>query len=311
MGIAAAANVPGAGVARGATPTLAAPPKTARHRQIWHTMPVSVQIAAIVLVLIALSAIFAPLLAPRDPIAQALLTRLTPPVGVTGGSWRAPLGTDQLGRDVLSRVLYGARISLGIGLLGMTIGLVLGTTVGLIAGFLRGRTDEALMLLVDTNLALPTIVLALTAIALFGTGLVTLILVVGISGWEQYARLGRGMVLSAREQLYVEAARVAGVGPGRLLTRHILPNVAAPLIVLATLQLTGVILLEASLSFLGVGVQPPTPSWGSMVGEGRDYLNTAWWIAVAPGAAIVATTMAISLIGDWLRDALDPTLRRS
>jgi peptide/nickel transport system permease protein len=286
-------------------------PKMARRRSARLTIPVTVQFAVVVLVAIVLSAIFAPVLASRDPISQSLLMRLTPPVGVTGGAWGAPLGTDQLGRDVLSRVLHGARVSLGIGLLGMSIGLVLGTTVGLIAGFLRGRTDEALMLLVDANLALPTIVLALTAIALFGTGLVTLILVVGISGWEQYARLGRGMVLSVREHLYVEAARVAGAAEGRLLIRHILPNVAAPLIVLATLQLTGVILLEASLSFLGVGVQPPTPSWGAMVGEGRDYLNTAWWIAVAPGAAIVATTMVISLIGDWLRDALDPTLRRS
>jgi peptide/nickel transport system permease protein len=286
--------------------------RLAREKSRWtilRTMPHLIKFCFLVLILFSLAAIAAPLLAPHDPARQELMARLQAPAGLDGGSIDHPLGTDQLGRDILSRVIYGARVSLGIGMLGMIIGALIGVTAGMIAGFRRGVLDEIIMFLVDAQLALPFIVMALIAIAIFGTDLLVLILVVGVAGWEGYARLTRGMVLSAREQQYVLSAEAAGASRKRIMARHILPNISAPLIVLATFQLTSIILLESSLSFLGIGVQPPTASWGSMIGQGREYLNTAWWIAVVPGVAIVMTTMTISLIGDWLRDVLDPTLR--
>lgn len=273
------------------------------------SMPYLIRICFAFATLLGIVALTAPLLAPHDPAQQTLLARLQPPLGFNGGSTEHLLGTDQLGRDIFSRAIHGARVSLSIGVLGMLIGAVIGTTVGMISGFRRGLVDEMLMFLVDAQLALPVLVMALIAIAIFGTNLAVLIAVVGLAGWEGYARLTRGMVLSAREQQYVLAAQASGATRLRVMLRHILPNISAPLIVLATFQLTAIVLLEASLSFLGIGVQPPTPSWGSMIGEGREYLNTAWWIAVVPGVAIVLTTMTISLIGDWLRDVLDPTLR--
>lgn len=273
------------------------------------TVPHLIKGCFLVIVLIVLAALFAPVITRHDPSFQTLTARLQAPAGFDGGSREHILGTDQLGRDMFARVVYGSRVSLGIGLIGTLIGATIGITLGMIAGYRRGALDEAVMFLVDAQLALPTIVLALIAISIFGTGLVVLIAVVGIAGWESYARLTRGMVLSSREHQYVLAARAAGATRSRVMTRHILPNISAPLTVLATFQLTAIILLESSLSFLGIGVQPPTPSWGSMIGQGRDYLATAWWIAVAPGVAIVMTTMAISLIGDWLRDVMDPTLR--
>jgi len=276
---------------------------------ILHTMPHLIKFCFLILIVMALAAIAAPWLAPHDPARQVLMARLQAPAGLEGGSIDHPLGTDQLGRDILSRAIYGARVSLGIGLIGMMIGALIGVTAGMIAGFRRGILDEIIMFLVDAQLALPFIVMALIAIAIFGTDLLVLVLVVGVAGWEGYARLTRGMVLSAREQQYVLSAEAAGASRKRIMARHILPNISAPLIVLATFQLTSIILLESSLSFLGIGVQPPTASWGSMIGQGREYLNTAWWIAVVPGVAIVMTTMTISLIGDWLRDVLDPTLR--
>lgn len=283
-----------------------------RETSRWHvlrTMPHLIKLCFVVLIALIAAGVAAPLLAPHDPAYQVLVARLQPPAGFSGGAIDHPLGTDQLGRDILSRAIHGARVSLGIGLMGMMIGALIGISAGMIAGFRRGILDEIIMFLVDAQLALPFIVMALIAIAIFGTDLIVLILVVGIAGWEGYARLTRGMVLSAREQQYVLSAEAAGAGRGRIMARHILPNISAPLIVLATFQLTSIILLESSLSFLGIGVQPPTASWGSMIGEGREYLNTAWWIAVVPGVAIVLTTMTISLIGDWLRDVLDPVLR--
>jgi peptide/nickel transport system permease protein len=278
-------------------------------RWIWlRNMPLLIRVCIGALLGLVLVAVFAPLVTWVDPARQELLMRLQAPAGF-GGAWARPLGTDQLGRDVFTRVLYGARVSLGIGLIGMTIGLLAGMTIGTLAGFFGGLLDELLMFLVDVQHALPFIIVALVGISLFGTSLTVLVLVVGLAGWEGYARLGRGMILGAREQPYVEAARALGATRGRLIARHILPNIIAPIIVLATYQLTGIIMLEATLSFLGLGVQPPTSSWGSMIGEGRVHLNTAWWVAVAPGVAIILTTMSISLVGDWLRDVLDPTLR--
>lgn len=280
----------------------------ARRRVVGRISP-TIAACLLVLLLAVLCAIFAGLIAPHDPIAQNLRARLRPPLGVAGSTAAHPLGTDPLGRDILSRLLYGARVSLAIGFAGALIGLVLGTLCGLLSGFLRGPVDEAIMFLVDVFLALPFLVLALTAIAIFGNGLIVLIVLAGFSGWAGYTRLARGQALGIRERQYVLAARALGASSPRLLLRHILPNIAAPLIVLATFELTSVILLEASLSFLGLGIRPPTPSWGSMLGEGRTYLHTAWWIGVFPGLALMALTVAISLLGDWLRDILDPTLR--
>lgn len=263
----------------------------------------------VVLLLFVAAAVFADLLAPHDPTAQNLRARLKPPLWLPGGTGAHPLGTDPLGRDLLSRLLHGARVSLAIGFAGAAIGLMVGSFCGLLSGFLRGPVDEALMFLVDVVLALPFLVVALTVIAVFGHGLPVLVALAGFSGWAGYTRLARGQALGAREQQYVLAARALGASPARLLLRHVLPNIAAPLVVLATFELTAVILLEASLSFLGLGIKPPAPSWGSMLGEGRTYLHTAWWIGLFPGLALMILTTAISLVGDWLRDVLDPTLR--
>lgn len=264
----------------------------------------------VILGLFVLSALFADWLAPHDPVQMDLRARLSPPLGWTGSVADYPLGTDPLGRDMLSRLIYGARVSLAIGFIGALIGLVAGTISGLLAGFLGGFVEEGFMFLVDAYIALPFLVIALTVIAIFGSSLTVLVLVAGFSGWASYTRLARGQVLSTREQQYVLAARAIGAPPHRIMLRHILPNIAAPMIVLATFDMTSIILLESSLSFLGLGIQPPTPAWGAMLGEGRDYLSTAWWVGVLPGVAIVLLTTAISLLGDWLRDLLDPTLRR-
>jgi peptide/nickel transport system permease protein len=276
--------------------------------QLTRGTPFSIWLCLGVIAVFLLCGLLADLLAPHDPTAQNLRARLQPPV-FAGGTSDHILGTDALGRDVLSRLIYGARVSLLVGIAGMTIGLLVGGTLGLISGFKRGFVDDGLMFLVDVKLALPFLVIALTGVALLGRSLPVIVLLAGISGLGAYMRLARGMALGAREQPYILAARSAGAGGGRLVGRHILPNVAAPLVVLATFNLTEVIFLESSLSFLGVGVKPPTPSWGSMLDEGRNYLHTAWWIGVFPGLAIVLITMAISLSGDWLRDVLDPAMK--
>lgn len=281
----------------------------ARERSRWATlksMPWIIRLSMVVLVVTVFCAIFAPVVAPHDPLKQSLLDRLQAP------TWTGDLtfGTDKLGRDVLSRVIYGARISLGIAIIGMIIGCVLGTTLGVISGYRGGLVDNIIMFFVDVQQAVPFIVLSLAILAIFGTSLKVLIAVVGLNGWETFARFARGMTLSARQSQYVLASQSIGASQTRLILRHVLPNVAAPLIVLATLNITGIILLESSLSFLGIGVQPPNPSWGSMIGEGREYLNTAWWIGVIPGAAMVLVTTSVNLVGDWLRDVMDPTLKQ-
>lgn len=263
----------------------------------------------LVIGLFTLCALFAPWLAPQDPIANHLTDRLKPPVGFASANPSFLLGTDALGRDVLSRLIYGARISLAIGFVGALIGVVIGGLSGLLSGYMGGVIDETIMFLVDAYVALPFLIVALTVIAVLGNDLTVLVILASLSGWAGYTRLARGQVLAVRQQPYVLAARALGVPPYRIMLRHILPNIVAPLIVLATLGMTSVILLESSLSFLGLGIQPPTPAWGAMLGDGRGYLNTAWWIGVFPGVAIMLLTMAISLLGDWLRDVLDPTLR--
>ncbi len=283
--------------------------QTHTHRRRWRVPPL-IAICLAFLLLLTLAAIFAPLLTAQDPLKQALALRNRPPAWVTGGSTAHLFGTDNLGYDIFSRVLYGARISLGIGAIATVIGALLGTFLGLIAGFFRGPAEWLIMLLVDAQLATPFLVIAIAVIAAFGKGLPILIALAGISGWMLFARACRSTVLSLREREFVSAARALGATDGRILFRHILPNIRSVILVIVTIDLRRIILFEATLSFLGLGVQPPQPSWGSMIDKGREYLDTAWWISVFPGAALMLTVLAVSLVGDWLRDELDPTLRK-
>ncbi len=283
--------------------------QTHTHRRRWRVPPL-IAICLAFLLLLTLAAIFAPLLTAQDPLKQALALRNRPPAWVTGGSTAHLFGADNLGYDIFSRVLYGARISLGIGAIATVIGALLGTFLGLIAGFFRGPAEWLIMLLVDAQLATPFLVIAIAVIAAFGKGLPILIALAGISGWMLFARACRSTVLSLREREFVSAARALGATDGRILFRHILPNIRSVILVIVTIDLRRIILFEATLSFLGLGVQPPQPSWGSMIDKGREYLDTAWWISVFPGAALMLTVLAVSLVGDWLRDELDPTLRK-
>jgi peptide/nickel transport system permease protein len=248
------------------------------------------------------TALLAPALAPYDPDAQTdiVATRYQAP------SVSHPMGTDRFGRDIFSRVLYGARISLSIGLLAILIAITLGTAIGAIAGFFGGPLDAVLMRGVDLLLSFPRLVLLVVLVALFEPSIVLVTLVLGLTGWMGVSRIVRGQVLTVREMEFVTAARVLGFGRARILARHVLPNVLTPVIVAATLGIGNTILAEAALSFLGLGVQPPTASWGNMVASGRDAMLDAWWITTFPGLAIVFTVMAFNLVGDGLRDALDP-----
>ncbi|MFN8525752.1 MAG: ABC transporter permease [Chloroflexota bacterium] len=260
------------------------------------------------LVAVAAVALLAPVISPANPYEQHLLDRLTPPFWLPGGNMIRPLGADDLGRDVLSRVMYGSRVSLLVGLGATALGLIMGSALGLLAGFRGGFAGEAIMLLADAQLALPFLLLAIAIIAVVGPGLGVLIALAGISGWTHYARVVRGQVLALIQREFVLAARAIGAADGRVMLVHILPNLVGTLVVLATLQLASVILLESTLSFLGLGIQPPEASWGSMLGAGREYLSTAWWISVFPGSALMVTVLAVGVGGDWLRDRLDPGL---
>jgi peptide/nickel transport system permease protein len=259
----------------------------------------------IVMLLLYVVALLAPLIAPFDPTAQGdiVLTRYRPP------SLENPMGTDKFGRDILSRVLYGARISLTIGFIAVGLSVTLGTAVGALAGYFGKWVDAVLMRFTDMMLSFPRLILLIVVIALFEPSIWLVVIVLGLTGWMSVARIVRGEVLSLREREFVQAARVLGMNDARIIGRHIIPNILAPVIVYTTLGIGNTILVEAALSFLGLGVQPPTPSWGNMISDGRDSLITAWWIATFPGLAIVATVTAFNLLGDGLRDAMDPRLR--
>jgi peptide/nickel transport system permease protein len=263
----------------------------------------------LLLVVLVVPAVFAQVIAPYDPIKQSLPQRLKPPVFVDGGSWSHILGTDKQGRDVLSRLIFGARVSLSISLTAVLIGGTIGTLIGLVAGYAGGWLDHVLMRVVDLTLALPLVLMALVLASVFGPSFGTVVAVVVLLLWSSYARQVRAETLSLRHQDFVLRAKVTGASQFRVLLRHILPNLTNTVIVLATLQVGTVILLESTLSFLGVGVPPPYPSWGVMVADGRDLLTGAWWIAIMPGAAIVIVVLAMNVLGDWLRDHLDPKLR--
>ncbi|AGB39447.1 nickel transporter permease [Natronococcus occultus] len=249
---------------------------------------------------VATAAVIGPIVAPYDPTAQDLAKRLQPP------SRTHPFGTDQLGRDLLSRLLYGARISLGIAVAVTGIRLVLGTAIGLIAGYAGGWIDELLMRLVDVQLAFPGLVLALVIAGILDPSLRNVMIALAVVGWASYARVVRGSVLSTKERPFVDAARLMGVSRTRIAVCHLLPNVASPVIVLATLNMGTVVLATTGLSFIGLGAQPPTPEWGTMLSAGRHHLREAWWLANVPGLAIVCTVLGFNLLGDGLRDLLDP-----
>ena len=272
-------------------------------------MPPSILISAIWIVFMILVAVLADVIAPYDYKHMDLLDRLRPPIWLENGTWSHPLGTDDLGRDVLSRIIFSIRISLFVALMGTFIGAVLGTSLGFAAAHFRGRVDDLIMVLIDFQAALPFLILALAVLAFFENSFLLFVLIMGIYGWERYARIVRGLALSARSHGYAVSMQVLGATPARIYLRHILPNVASAIIVNMTLNFPETILVETSLSFLGLGIQPPLTSLGNMVGFGRDYLLTAWWIVVLPSIVIFVTSLAFSLLGDWLRDELDPTLR--
>lgn len=293
-----------------ATPRAGRGVVSSRRRRLWRTLRrADATFAVAVLILMMFAAVSAPWLTQYDPKASDLTARLQPPFWAAGGSRAHLLGTDQLGRDVYARFIYGARISLIVGLSTVAISTALGAGAGLIAGYRGGRLDTALMRLADVQLAFPFLILAIAIAAVVGAGLLNVILILGVTGWVTFARLARGQVLSVKEKEYVEAARAVGAGETAVMHRHILPNILSPILVLATASVANNIVVEAALTFLGVGVQPDIPSWGNMLADSRDYLNVAWWMSVFPGAALTLVVLAINLLGDWLRDYLDPTLR--
>lgn len=258
-----------------------------------------------------LMAVLAPVIAPHDPNLQNRDAFLTPPVWQDGGSWTFILGTDAVGRDILSRLMHGARFSLFIGVVVVTISLIGGIMIGLIAGYFRGWVDTLIMRVMDIILAFPSLLLALVLVAILGPGLVNAMIAIAIVLQPHFARLTRAAVMSEANREYVTSAKVAGAGHLRLMFKTILPNCLAPLIVQATLSFSTAILDAAALGFLGMGAQPPTPEWGTMLAEAREFVLRAWWVVTFPGLAILVTVLAINLVGDGLRDALDPKLKRS
>jgi peptide/nickel transport system permease protein len=270
----------------------------------------SAAIGATSLALIVLACFIVPFLLGRDGEATDLLNTFTPPVWEQGGSWATPLGTDNLGRDVLSRILTGGRISIVVALASVTMALVVGVILGTLAGFYGGRLDSFIMRVGDLFLAYPFMLLTISVIALLGPSLTNLIIILALADWVTYARTVRGSVLSARSREYVRAAQVIGVRNSTIIMRHVLPNILAPVLVLATVRAANYIIWESGLSFLGMGVPPPTPTWGIMLAEGRNYILNAWWLVTLPGLAIMLTILSINLLGDGLRDAMDPRLKR-
>jgi peptide/nickel transport system permease protein len=283
-----------------------APP--GRLTQFFETWPPLVLLALAWIVLMLVTSILADVLAPYAINATDLLNRLKPPLGL-GGTTAHPLGTDELGRDVMSRLIFSIRMSVAIAFIASIISALIGTTIGVIAAHFRGLIEDAMMALADIGSSLPFIIIALAVLAIFGSSLPLLICLMGLSGWERYARLTRGLTISAKEQGYARAVRQLGASPARVYLVHILPNISGTLLVTITLTFPEIILLETGLSFLGLGVQPPASSLGNMIGFGRQYLHTAPWILLAPSAVVVVTTLSITIVGDWLRDRMDPTLQ--
>jgi peptide/nickel transport system permease protein len=271
----------------------------------------SLVLGAAILLAICAIAVLAPALAPHDPYAQDLTRRLIPPLWYPKGDWTHPLGTDNLGRDYLSRTLYGARISLLIGLSVMVISGIIGTAMGLVAGYFGGRVDLVITFLITTRLAMPVILFALAVVALLGGSLLVVILTLGLLKWDRFAVVMRSATQQTRSLDYVAAAEAAGASTARIVLREVLPNIAPHLIVVATVEAASAILLEAALSFLGLGVQPPYATWGNILNEGKDTIEIGWWLSFYPGIAILVTVLSYNLLGEGIRDALDPRLRQS
>lgn len=262
-------------------------------------------LAAAFLVTVVIVAIAAPLLAPHDPNAQSLARRLQPPVW-QGGTWEFILGTDELGRDLLSRIMYGARTSVTVGVVVVGLTMIVGTTLGVLAGYIGGKFDTIVMWVCDVVLSLPGLLISAVLVFVFGANLTTVVIALSIEGWLVYCRMARGMVMQVRRTAYVDAARTIGAGPLRLLGRHVLPNIGSPIVTLGTLEFARVVLAEAALSFLGFGIQPPLVSWGLMINSGGDYLTVAWWLITLPGLALTLTVLSANVLSDWLRNLTDP-----
>ena len=260
--------------------------------------------------LFVLVAILAPLLSPANPLDQSLRNRFKPPVWMEGGSTTYLLGTDRLGRDILSRIIWGSRVSLTAGVVTVLLASAFGAAVGLVAGYYGGRTDAVLMRVTDATMSFPVILLALILAVTVGPSFTNVVVAIAVILWARYARVVRGQVLTLMGLDFIAQARVAGAGAWRIITRHLLPNTLNTLVVLVTLQVGYVIIVEASLSFLGAGIPPPTPAWGSMIAEGREFVTSAWWASALPGLAILLVVLAFNVLGDWLRDTLDPKLRQ-
>lgn len=268
-------------------------------------------LGALIVILVVLASIFAPWIAPQDPLALDPGRRLLPPAWMHGGSWAFPLGTDHVGRDLLSRLIYGSRISMLVGLCAVSISATIGVVLGLVSGFYGGAIERLILWMADVQIAFPFYLLVISIVAAVGTGFGTIILVFGVAGWVIYARLVRGTVLALKGREFVEAAQALGGSSVRVVLRHVLPNVLTPVIILGTLRVASVIVWESGLSFLGLSVPPPTPTWGRMLSDGRAYLANAWWTATFPGLAIMVTVLGVNMLGDGLRDALDPRLELS
>jgi peptide/nickel transport system permease protein len=281
-----------------------APPRMALRGRRLPVFPLSI------IVVFVLAAIFAGVLSPTDPDEQSLRQRFTPPVWDERGTWKHVLGTDRLGRDMLSRVIWGARVSLTAGVLTVLLASAFGAGVGLVAGYYGGRVDAALMRITDATMSFPVILLALILAVTVGPSFVNVVTAIAVILWARYARVIRGQVLTLMELDFITQARIAGASAWRIILRHLFPNTLNTLVVLITLQIGYVIIVEASLSFLGAGIPPPTPAWGAMIAEGRDFVTSAWWVSTFPGLAILLVVLAFNLLGDWLRDTLDPKLRQ-
>lgn len=279
-------------------------------RNLWAILSRLPFISTFILLAFIGLALFADVIAPHNPYETSLRTRFRPPVWEEGGSWEHALGTDHLGRDVLTRVIYGARVSLAAGMLTVSLAGAIGAAIGLLSGFYGGWMDAVLMRAADSTLAFPIILFALILAVTMGPSFVNVITAIAIVLWARYARVIRGEVLSLKERDFVSQARISGCSAWRIMAVHLFPNTLNTLIVLLTLQIGYVILVEASLSFLGAGIPPPTPAWGSMVAEGRDYITRAWWVSFFPGAAIMLIVLSLNLLGDWVRDTFDPKLRQ-
>ncbi len=277
--------------------------------RIWKSRPsLVIGLCIFWLVFVVFTALFAQAIAPFGYAEQSLLERLNPPAFM-GGSSKYWLGSDNLGRDVLSRVLYAMRTSILIAVMATIIGATVGTVLGIVAAHFRGWVDDVIMVMVDFQASMPFLIVALAVLAFFGNNFVLLVILIGLFGWDGYARIARGLVLSTNGQGYAHAIRTLGVHPAKVYWRHVVPNMMGVILVQVTLNFPEIILLETSLSFLGLGVQPPATSLGLLLGEGRNYLATAWWIGVPAGVVIFLTTLSVSLLGDWIRDKLDPNLQ--